>query len=131
MGPLLVRSIAGDSGINTIYLAWHDDSKISPDTIEGYRRPLMAQDWDYALWQFTLAAHPLGLEGNLSSVSVPTMVIAGSDDQIIPTAQSVRLASEIPGANLTVVPECGHIPHEEAPAAFLSAMVDFLFRVAK
>lgn len=131
LGPLLVRSIAGESGISTIYLAWHDDSKVSPDTIEGYRRPLMAQDWDYALWQFTLASRPLGLETNLSNIAVPTMVITGDDDRIIPASQSVRLASEIPGATLTVIPECGHIPHEEAPSAFVSAMVNFLFRVAE
>lgn len=131
LGPLLVRSIAGDSGVSTIYLAWHDDSKVSPDTIEGYKRPLMAQDWDYALWQFTAAAHPLNLELNLSSVSVPTLVMTGDDDQIIPTSQSLKLASAIPGATLVVVPQCGHIPHEEAPADFLNAMVNFLFRVAE
>lgn len=131
LGPLLVRSIAGESGIGTIYLAWHDDSKVSPDTIEGYKRPLMAEDWDYALWQFTVAAHPLGLDANLSRIAVPTLVITGSDDQIIPASQSVRLASEIPGATLTVIPDCGHIPHEEAPSAFISTMVNFLFRVAE
>jgi pimeloyl-ACP methyl ester carboxylesterase len=131
LGPLLVRSIAGDSGISTIYLAWHDDSKVSPDTIEGYRRPLMAQDWDYALWQFTAAAHPLSLDLNLSSISVPTLVITGDDDQIVPTSQSEKLASSIIGATLVVVPECGHIPHEEAPSAFLNAMANFLFRVAE
>jgi len=93
LGPLLVRSIAGDSGISTIYLAWHDDSKVSPDTIEGYKRPLMAKDWDYALWQFTVAAHPLNLDLNLTAISVPTLVITGDDDQIIPTSESVKLAS--------------------------------------
>ncbi len=131
LAPLLVRSIAGDSGVSTIYLAWHDDSKVSPDTIEGYKRPLMAQDWDYALWQFTAASHPLYLDQNLSSISVPTLVIAGDDDQIVPTTQSVTLASDIPGATLVVVPECGHIPHEEAPSAFLDATAGFIFQVAK
>ncbi len=131
LGPLLVRSIAGDSGISTIYLAWHDDSKVSPDTIEGYKRPLMAKDWDYALWQFTVAAHPLNLDLNLTAISVPTLVITGDDDQIVPTSQSVKLASNIAGATLVVVPECGHIPHEEAPSAFLDAMVNYLFRVAE
>jgi pimeloyl-ACP methyl ester carboxylesterase len=131
LGPLLVRSLAGDSGIGTIYLAWHNDSKVTPDIIEGYKRPLMAHDWDYALWQFTAAAHPLNLELNFSSISVPTLVITGDDDQIVPTAQSVKLASSIPGATLVVVPACGHIPHEEAPPDFLSAMDDFLFRVAE
>ncbi|MGC8936666.1 MAG: alpha/beta hydrolase [Candidatus Methanomethylicaceae archaeon] len=69
LGPLFVRSIAGESGINTIYLAWYNDSKITPNIIEGDRRPLMAENWDYALWQFTLASHDLLLEENLSKVS--------------------------------------------------------------
>ncbi|MEJ5292830.1 MAG: alpha/beta hydrolase [Candidatus Methanosuratincola sp.] len=126
LGPLLVRGIAGDSGISTLYLAWHDPSKITPDLIEGYRRPLMAENWDYALWQFTLASGRSGLESNLSKISVPVLVMTGSDDRIVPPSNAIRLAEEIPGSRLVVIPDCGHIPHEETPQEFLDAVVAFL-----
>lgn len=126
LGPLLVRGIAGDSGISAIYLAWHDDSKITPDTIEGYRRPLMAEGWDYALWQFTLASGRSDLKSNLSKISVPVLVITGSEDKIVPPANAARLAEDILGSTLVVIPDCGHIPHEETPQEFLDAVIAFL-----
>lgn len=126
LGPLLVRGIAGDSGVSTIYLAWHDDSKITPDTIEGYRRPLMAEGWDYALWQFTLASGRSDLKSNLSKISVPVLIMTGSEDKIVPPANAVRLSEDIPGSTLVVIPDCGHIPHEETPQEFLGAVIAFL-----
>ncbi|MEM4656808.1 MAG: alpha/beta hydrolase [Candidatus Methanosuratincola sp.] len=126
LGPLLVRGIAGDSGISTIYLAWHDDSKITPDTIEGYRRPLMAEGWDYALWQFTLASGRTDLKSNLSKISVPVLVMTGSEDKIVPPANAIKLSEDIPGSTLVVIPDCGHIPHEECPLEFLDAVMAFL-----
>lgn len=54
------------------------------------------------------------------------LVITGDDDRIVPTAQSVRLAEELPNAELVVVPACGHVPHEECPQAVIDAITAFL-----
>jgi pimeloyl-ACP methyl ester carboxylesterase len=56
-------------------------------------------------------------------------VITGDDDRIVPTEQSIRLAGEIPGAELAVLPNCGHTPQEECPDAFLTAVDAFLARL--
>ena len=79
-----------------------------------------------ALWELTVASKPLCLAEQLGKLKVPTLVITGDDDRIVPTAQSIRLAAEIPGAKLVVIPECGHVPQEEQPAAFLAAVSDFM-----
>jgi pimeloyl-ACP methyl ester carboxylesterase len=55
-------------------------------------------------------------------------VITGDDDRIVPTEQSVRLAGELPEAELVVIPNCGHVPHEECPEPFLQAVRQFLNR---
>jgi pimeloyl-ACP methyl ester carboxylesterase len=44
----------------------------------------------------------------------------------VPTEQSLRLAGDIPGAELVVVPACGHVPHEERPEEFLQAVAGFI-----
>ena len=54
------------------------------------------------------------------------LVITGDDDRIVPTTQSVRLAGELPHAELLVVPQCGHLPHEECPEPVLAAVDGFL-----
>lgn len=53
-------------------------------------------------------------------------MITGDDDRIVPTEQSIRLDSEIPGAELVVIPNCRHVPQEECPQAFLDAVEGFL-----
>ena len=40
--------------------------------------------------------------------------------------QSIRLADELPNVELVVIPDCGHIPHEECPEPFLQTVTDFL-----
>jgi pimeloyl-ACP methyl ester carboxylesterase len=38
----------------------------------------------------------------------------------------MRLASEMPGARLVILPDCGHLPQEEMPEAFSRLISDFL-----
>jgi len=125
LGPLLARQIQ-DWGVDFARSAWHDPEKLTPEIWEGYTKPLRAENWDRALWEVTRASHPLDLEQRLGEVRVPVLVITGDDDRIIPTEQSVRLAGEIPGAQLVVIPECGHVPQEECPGPFLEAVEAFL-----
>jgi pimeloyl-ACP methyl ester carboxylesterase len=125
IGPLLVRSIQS-RGEDIIRTAWHDPGKITPGIIEGYRKPLKARDWDIALWEFTLASQESRLPGRLGELKMPVLVITGDDDRIVPTAQSVRLAGELPDAELVVVPDCGHLPHEECPEDFMRAVREFV-----
>lgn len=125
LGPLLARRIQ-DWGVEFARSAWHDPEKLTPEIWEGYARPLRAENWDRALWEVTRASRPLGLERRLGEVRVPVLVVTGDDDRIVPTEQSIRLAGEIPGAQLAVIPECGHVPQEECPEPFLEAIRTFL-----
>jgi pimeloyl-ACP methyl ester carboxylesterase len=129
IGPWLVRSIShwGESAID---LAWHDPSLITPEIIAGYRLPLRVENWDRALWEFTLASRDLNLETQLEGIRVPTLVITGDDDRIVPTEDSLKLADEIPGAELAILPNCGHLPQEECPQKFLETVTDFTQRPA-
>jgi pimeloyl-ACP methyl ester carboxylesterase len=128
LGPLIARTVQS-RGRDLITAAWHDPSRITPEILAGYTRPLQADNWDQALWQFTLASHPLGLDQQLDEIQVPVLVITGDDDRIVPPEQSMRLAGELPGAELVVIPNCGHVPHEECPADFLAAVEAFLARL--
>ncbi|MGD8404074.1 MAG: alpha/beta hydrolase [Anaerolineales bacterium] len=125
LGPLFARQIEA-RGMEFIELAWHDPSQITPDVFDGYRKPLRVENWDKALWQMTLASRESDLPEHLDEIHQPTLVITGDDDRIVPTEQSLRLADELPNANLQVIPQCGHLPHEECPSEFMQALTDFL-----
>ncbi len=125
LGPLIVRSIQ-NSGLDLIKTAWYDPSKITPETMAGYTKPLQADNWDRALWYFTAASQPSGLPERLSEFTLPVLVITGDTDKIVPTANSVRLAGALPNARLVIIPQAGHVPHEEQPVLFMQAVDGFL-----
>lgn len=127
-GLLLARSIS-TSGMEILYNAWHDPSKITPEIIENYRKPLKVDHWDAAFWQLTKASLPTGLAERLDEFVLPVLVVTGDDDRIVPTASSLRLAEEIPGSGLVVFENCGHVPQEECPAAFLEAVQPFISKI--
>lgn len=125
LGPLVARQIQV-RGPELVELAWHDPSKITPEIEVGYQKPLHVADWDRALWELTLASRESGLAERLGEFDLPVLVITGDDDRIVPTEQSIRLAGELPNAQLVVIPQCGHLPHEERPDEFMQAVTSFL-----
>ena len=125
ISPLLVRSLVGQLE-RSLPSAWHDPSKITEDVLEGYKKPLQVDNWDRAFWEFTIAERATGLESQIQTITIPTLVIAGDDDRWVPTELSVRLSREMPAATLALIPECGHVPQEECPEPFMRAVSSFL-----
>ncbi len=125
LGPLVARRIR-NWGLDFARSAWHDPSKITAEVWEGYIKPLQAENWDRALWEMMRASRSSDLEERLAEIQMPCLVITGDDDRIVPTEQSIRLADDLPDAELVVIPNCGHVPHEECPEPFLQAVTDFL-----
>lgn len=125
LGPLVARQLQAQG---TVFLqtAFHDPGKITPEIYAGYQKPLQVNDWDKALWELTLAGSESQLAERVGEFNLPVLVITGDDDRIVPTEQSLRLAEEIPGAELAVIPQCGHVPHEECPEVVMQAITEFL-----
>ena len=59
-------------------------------------------------------------------VACPTLIIAGARDQVVPLAESERLARLIPRAQLEVVPHGSHCPHFDDPGLVCRRMAEFL-----
>jgi len=133
IGPLISRRLAGRSGEDFIERAWRDSSELedNPEILAGYRKPLMAENWDRALWEHTKATDAPDLAGRLDQIQVPTLVVSGEDDLIVPVENSQRLAQDIPGATLIIFENCGHLPQEECPNAFMSAAADFIDTISE
>jgi len=60
------------------------------------------------------------------AIRAPTLVMWGADDRIFPSAFAPRLQADIPGAEASIVKECGHAPPEEKPEAVTRAVLGFL-----
>ena len=66
----------------------------------------------------------------LGQIRVPTLVITGADDTIIPPTESEALAKGIAGAKLEVIPKAGHLVAFERPREFNAALQEWLQRAA-
>lgn len=62
----------------------------------------------------------------LAGIDVPTLVVAGEEDELIPVAAAREMAAAIPSASLELIPGAGHVPCLEAPAAVSRVLADFL-----
>jgi pimeloyl-ACP methyl ester carboxylesterase len=123
--PIVTHALAHLDG-PLLRRAWHDPSRIPPETRAAYTEPFHLCGWDDAMLALARANRPLDLPEHLSELTQPTLVITGDDDRIVPTKQTLRLAAELPRAQLVVIPDCGHIPQEERPEAFFQAIERFV-----
>lgn len=125
LGPLFARQILAH-GPDLLKLAWHNPELIPPEILVLYQKPFKVENWDKALWEFTLASRPAGLSKRLIELTLPILVISGDHDRIVPIKDSIRLASELPNAGLEVIINAGHVPHEEQPEQFMQAVTHYL-----
>lgn len=61
----------------------------------------------------------------LHRIAVPTLVVWGADDRILPPAYGEAWRAMLPGARLEVLADCGHSPLIEQPQAFAQAFDAF------
>lgn len=57
---------------------------------------------------------------------MPTCVVWGSRDTVLPVAHAQRAREAIPGARIEVIREAGHFPHEDFPERFATILNDFI-----
>ncbi len=71
-------------------------------------------------------AHDPRLPSLLARVGIPTQIVWGRQDQIIPLECGHMYQKAIPNSKLTVIDNCGHVPHVEKPDEFVKVAMDFL-----
>jgi pimeloyl-ACP methyl ester carboxylesterase len=84
------------------------------------------------VWKAALDAH---LEADFSSelgkIEVPTLIVWGDQDAIIPQSEQEALAVGIAGSQLVVYPGTGHALHWEEPSRFASDLVAFIEKLTR
>jgi len=66
------------------------------------------------------------VDQQISQIKVPTLIIWGKEDQVVPVAHAFRFHQEIRGSKLVVFDQCGHVPQVEKAARFNQEVLNFL-----
>ncbi|QZH68084.1 alpha/beta fold hydrolase [Mycolicibacterium farcinogenes] len=62
-------------------------------------------------------------------IGVPTMIIEGDRDKLLPSGWAAEIAGQIAGARSAVIAGAGHCPQIEQPAALTAVLLEFLKEV--
>lgn len=106
--------------------SFYDKTKLTESIIRGYERPMDDPDWKLGLWEFMKSDKSTNLKRRLSEISLPTFVITGQYDQIVRVEQTMKVAEKIPGHRIYLVPDAGHLAHEERPDEFIRVVSNWI-----
>jgi pimeloyl-ACP methyl ester carboxylesterase len=99
--------------------------RIDPATVSDQRKAAQAANRAaLAVYGGRIMADPT-LGGRLPAISIPTLVVWGAADRMIPSEHGHAYADAIPGAQFTVIAQAGHLPQLEAPAELLATVRRF------
>lgn len=132
--PKLTRRIVRAIGPRRIVHATlrsivYDSRSITPEQIDAYAAPLESDDGLYSVMAAGQNILPKDIDDHTvryPEISVPTLLLWGDTDRVIPMWVARRLEAELPHARLCVLPRCGHVPPEEQPQESWALVDDFL-----
>ena len=129
LGPFMARSFGTNIGFYE--KCYSDPSFFNGERKEKTMVMTRITNWDVAYWEYLKAwnSTDVSFQSGIGEVKIPTLVISGENDKIVPVEDSVRLAKMLPYASLSIIEGAGHLPHEEAPEEFLRVVDSWISSV--
>lgn len=101
-----------------------DDSKIGEETTDRYFE-LMLREGNRQATLDRLSV-PRNSKVDFDRLGMPTLILWGAKDSWIPVAQAYAFEKAIPGSNLVIFDQAGHVPMEEIPTESVAEYLSFL-----
>lgn len=122
MDNLLPRAMI-EASLRNVY---GDPSQVSDELIDRYYELTLRAGNRQALRQrFTQADGGSGYT-RIAELNVPTLIIWGGRDQLIPPVNAERFQRDIEGSRVVLFDDLGHVPQEEDPARTVAVLQTFL-----
>ncbi len=106
-----------------------DPGGVTDTQVAAYAEPLYSPAHRTALIKTAMRIIPPDLEEltkHFSEIDLPTLLLWGRHDRVVPLDVAERLLRALPGARLEVMEDCGHVPPEELPKESLEIVLTFL-----
>lgn len=115
----------------TFAQAFHDTSKIPADLVDVAVEVLQRPNTLYAYRESARNLIPADMDSfpeRYRDIDIPTLILWGQQDRIVPPLFALLFEAEIPTSKLHLFDECGHAPHLELPIETAVAMRDWMRR---
>ena len=113
----------------TLRMCYYDRNRITEEQVKAYAVPISSRAGRHALLQTGRQCIPANADElieQLTTISVPTFILWGRDDKVIPLKVGHLLNKLIPNSTLEVIDDCGHVPQEEKPEETVARISRFL-----
>ena len=110
-------------------ISYYNDQLITKPQVKAYAEPLGTKGAKRALQKVAQQAIPKDIDAYIAKyplISVPTLIIWGAKDKVIPPSTGQKLDGVIPCSKLITLPITGHIPQEESADATIPLIEDFM-----
>ncbi len=119
---ILPRSVV-ESSVRSVY---GDPSRVTDSLVTRYFE-LTLREGNRASLPRRFAQSSNGADSaRIATLHVPTLIMWGGRDGLIPPDHAGRFARDIAGSRIELFPELGHVPHEEDPVRTAAAARAFL-----
>lgn len=122
LGQVLPRSVV-ERSVRDVY---GDPSKVTPALVDRYFDLATRAGNRAALVARFEQTQPGQLAGRVPELRLPTLILWGRKDRLIPLENGERFTREIPGSRLIVFDDLGHVPQEEDPDGTVAPVLQFL-----
>ena len=130
LGPALTEVVPAELQVKSVLkLAYFDNSAVPKASVRVYARALRSPGAGRALVQTARELIPLDIDAlslEYPQMRLPTLLVWGRHDEIVPLSTGARLARTLPHASLVVIERAGHLPQEETPSEVIRALTDFI-----
>ncbi|GAA2494367.1 alpha/beta hydrolase [Terrabacter carboxydivorans] len=118
--------------VEAVYPLLVDAANIArTDLADFWRRMALDIGPDAFVAQLTAVMGRPDSRPDLASIRCPTAVVHGTGDRLIAPENAVEISRAISGAELTLVPDAGHMMAQEQPGALADAVVELLDAVTR
>lgn len=105
--------------------SFYDRSKITEELVANYYRPLKTRGGQLAALRARTQWSKFPVEQDLGKIAMPTLLIWGAQDALIPLEAGRKMNSLIKNSKLIIFDSCGHLPQEEMPERTVAEIMNF------
>jgi pimeloyl-ACP methyl ester carboxylesterase len=109
--------------------SYYDKNKITEEQVRAYADPLASEGGRHALLETARRCIPANSDeimSKLKRIKVPTLILWGKEDGVIPVKVGELLDQDLPDSRLEIFEQCGHIPQEEKPEQTIASISGFM-----
>jgi pimeloyl-ACP methyl ester carboxylesterase len=106
--------------------SYKDRSRATPDLIDSYFQLLRSESGERSFLATLEEFDESRLAAIIPAIPHQTLIIWGAKDHILPVSNAQRFKREMQHAQLEIIADCGHLPHEEDPDRVNSLIARFL-----